>query len=194
MFQSILAATDRITGRDPVVISAARLAKALKVPWSIIHVLESASLGNRQRMLHSHTGQDQDATARYRADARHRLKQSYRDLLAWAPPCEVIIAAGFPWKEIGRQAALGASDLIIMGPHADISNNRAALQVRERIGSTVEGILTRKHCPVLIVNQYPCRPKPAFKRILVGVDFSAPCENALNFAAALACATSSRVP
>ncbi len=186
MFQSILAATDRITGRDPVVISAARLANALKVPWSIIHVLESASLGNRQRMLHFHTGQDQDATARYRADVRHRLRQSYRDLLAWAPPCEVIIAAGFPWKEIGRQAALGASDLIIMGPHADISNNRAALQVRERIGSTVEGILTRKHCPVLIVNQYPCRPKPAFKRILVGIDFSASCERAFKFAVALA--------
>jgi len=186
MFQSILAATDRVTPGDPVVVSAARLANAFKVPWSIIHVLESTSLDNRQRILHFRTGQEQDATARYRADVRHRLRQSYRDLLAWAPPCEVIIATGFPWKEIGHQAALLASDLIIMGPHAGISSKRGALRVQGRIGSTVEGILTRKLCPVLIINQYPCRPKPAFKRILIGIDFSATCERALKFAVTLA--------
>ena len=186
MFQSILAATDRITGRDPVVISAARLANALEVSWSIVHVLESASLNNRQRILHYRTGQEQDASARYRADARRQLRSTYSDLLTWAPPCEVTIRTGFPWKEIGRQASLLKADLIIMGPHAGIRDKSAALRVLGRIGSTVEGILTRKRCPVLIINQYPCRPKPAFKRILVGIDFSTSCESALNFAAALA--------
>lgn len=186
MFTSILAATDRISDRDPVVISAARLANALKVPWSIIHVLESASLNNRERILHFRTGQEQDATARYRADARRQLRRTYRDLLTWAPPYEIRIATGFPWEEIGRQASLLKADLIIMGPHACTSSKRAALRVLGRIGSTVEGILTRKHCPVLIINQYPCRPKPAFKRILVGIDFSASCERALKFAVTLA--------
>lgn len=186
MFQSILAATDRITGRDPVVISAARLANALEVSWSIVHVLESASLNNRQRILHFRTGQEQDATARYRADARRQLRSTYSDLLTWAPPCEVTIRTGFPWKEIGRQASLLKADLVIMGPHAGIRDKSAALRALGRIGSTVEGILTRKRCPVLIINQYPCRPKPAFKRILVGIDFSTSCESALNFAAALA--------
>jgi len=186
MFQSILAATDRIIVRDPVVISAARLANALKVSWSIIHVLESASLNNREHILHFRTGQEQDATDRYRADVRHQLRRTYRDLLIWAPPCDVRIATGFPWEEIGRQASRRKADLIIMGPHAAISSKRDALRVLGRIGSTVEGILTRKHCPVLIVNQYPCRPKPVFRRILVGIDFSASCEKALKFAVALA--------
>jgi nucleotide-binding universal stress UspA family protein len=38
----------------------------------------------------------------------------------------------------------------------------------------------------MIVNQHPCHPKPAFKRLLVGVDFSAACEGALGFAVDLA--------
>lgn len=186
MFTSILAATDRIIGRDPVVISAARMAQALRVPWSIIHVLESASLSNRQRVLHFRTGDEQAATADYRAEVRRCIRQTYRDLLAWAPPCEVQIATGFPWKEIGRQAMAIRADLIIMGPHAGIRSKKGALRSLGRIGSTVEGVITRERCPVLIVNQHPCRPKPAFKHILVGIDFSASCECALRFAATLA--------
>ena len=159
---------------------------ALKVPWSIIHVLESASLNNRQRILHFRTGKEQDATTSYRADVRRQLRHSYNDLLAWAPPCEIRIATGFPWKEIGRQASLLAADLIIMGPHAGSGHKRGALRVLGGIGSTLEGVITHERCPVLIMNQHPCHPKPAFKRILVGIDFSASCECALGFAVALA--------
>jgi nucleotide-binding universal stress UspA family protein len=186
MFTSILAATDRITGRDPVIISAARMARALGASWSIVHVLESASLENRERVLHFHTGQVQDATASYRAEIRRQLRRAYNDLFAWAPPCEIRIATGFPWKEIDRQASLLAADLIIMGPHAGDDDKRGVLRVRDRIGSTVKDMITRQRCPVLMVNQHPCRPKPAFKRLLVGMDFSASCECALGFAADLA--------
>ena len=51
MFTSILAATDRVAGRDPVVISAARMASALGASWSIVHVLASASPDNHERVL-----------------------------------------------------------------------------------------------------------------------------------------------
>jgi hypothetical protein len=57
MFTSILAATDRVTGRDPVIISAARMASALGASWSIVHVLASASPDNHERVLHFRTGQ-----------------------------------------------------------------------------------------------------------------------------------------
>ena len=186
MFTSILAATERVTGRDPVVISAARLAGALEVPWSIIHVLESASLQNRQRVLHYRTGEEQDATAGYHAEVRRQLRHAYRDLLAWAPPCEITAATGFPWEEIGRQASLLKADLIVMGPHTGIRDKGDALKVLGRIGSTTEGVIAHERCPVMIINQHPCRPKPGFKRILVGLDFSVSCECALLFATALA--------
>ena len=68
MFTSILAATDRVTGRDPVIISAARMASSLGASWSIVHVLPSASPDNHERVLHFRTGQALGATARYRSE------------------------------------------------------------------------------------------------------------------------------
>ena len=106
MFTSILAATDRVTGRDPVVISAARMASALGASWSIVHVLASASPDNHERVLHFGTGQTVDATARYRSEIRRQLRHAYSDLFAWSTPCEIRIATGIPWKEIDRQASL----------------------------------------------------------------------------------------
>jgi nucleotide-binding universal stress UspA family protein len=186
MFQSILAATDRISQPDPAVISAARLARMSGTPWSIIHVLESASILDRRRVLHYRTGAEQMATPEYRTHIRRHLKTTYHDLLAWAPPCEVHVATGFPWREISRQAGRIRADLIVMGPHSGIRSKADGLRVLGGIGSTFEGVVTREHGPVMIVNQNPCRPKPSFKRILVGFDFSGSCEKALHFATALA--------
>jgi len=186
MFQSILAATERLARQDPVVTTAARLASALGVPWSILHVLESASLSDRKRVLHFRTGEAQDATPAYCADVRRELRRTYGDLLSWATPCEIRITTGFPWIEISRHAAYLKADLIVMGPHAAIDEPHGAVRVIGRIGSTVEGVITREHAPLMIINGQPCRPKPSFKRLLVGLDFSATCECALGFAAALA--------
>jgi nucleotide-binding universal stress UspA family protein len=186
MFKSILAATDRIVGRDPVVISAARLASALDTAWSIVHILESASLNDRRLILHYRTGEQKNATDDYRSEVRRRIRRTYSDLLAWAPPCEVRITTGFPWKEISRQADRFGAGLIVMGPHGGIRDKDGALRVLGRMGSTLEGVITREHVPVMIINRHPCRPKPVFKRLLVAIDFSASCECALGFAADLA--------
>ena len=186
MFTSILAATDRIAAPDPVVVTAARLAAVHGISWSIIHVLESASLRSRQQVLHFRTGDVQPATDAYLAEVDDALRRTYADLLAWAPPCELKIATGFPWEEIAARAARMQADLIVMGPHAGTGGQPGALRTVGRIGSTVEGVITREHAPVLIIREHPCRPKPAFKRILVGIDFSASCECALSFAGELA--------
>ena len=186
MFTSLLAATDRITASDPVVVTAARLAGAREVSWAIIHVLESASLTNRQQVLHFRTGEVQAADEAYLAEVGEQLRRTYADLLAWAPPCELKITTGFPWEEIASQAERRDADLIVMGPHAEAGGQRAALRTVGRIGSTVEGVINREHAPVLIIREHPCRPKPAFKRILVGIDFSASCKCALAFAGELA--------
>lgn len=186
MFHAILAATDRLAGQDPVVITAARLASALKAPWSILHVLESASLGDRKRVLHFRTGAPQAATPAYCDTVRRRIGRVYSDLLSWATPCEILVSTGFPWMEISRRAELMKADLIVLGPHAAQDAPHGAVRVLGGIGSTVEGVITRDHVPVMIVNGQPCRPKPSFKRLLVGLDFSASCAAAADFAAALA--------
>lgn len=185
MFTSILAATGHLSGRDPVVVTAARLAGTLNVPWSIIHVLESASLSDRQQILHFRSGQPQKATADYAAEVRRHLTHLYQDLLTWRPPFEVNILTGFPWEEIVAHAYRLKTDLIVMGPHAGKGDQDGALRTLGRIGSTMEGVVTHESAPVLIINQHPCRPKPAFERVLVGIDFSASCESALEFAAGL---------
>jgi nucleotide-binding universal stress UspA family protein len=186
MFSAILCASARITASDPAVVTAARLAAAHDATWSIIHVLESASLRNRQRVLHFRSGALQDASDTYRDEVRDRLHRTYRDLLAWAPPCELKIVTGFPWEQIAAQADRSGADLVVMGSHAGTGAREGAVRTLGRIGSTVEGVITREHAPVLIVNEHPCRPKPAFRRILVGIDFSASCTCALAFAGQLA--------
>ena len=169
-----------------LVVSAARLAAAHGVPWSVIHVLESASLSDRQQVLHYRTGHSQSATKSYCHEVGERLRQTYTDLLAWTPPHELTILTGFPWEEIGSQAERLAADLVVMGPHTEAGRPPGALRTVGRIGSTVEGLLGRKHVPVMMIHEHPCPPKPAFKRVLVGIDFSASCESALAFAGRLA--------
>ena len=100
MFTSILAATDRVTGRDPVVISAARMASALGASWSIVHVLASASPDNHERVLHFGTGQTVDATARYRSEIRRQLRHAYSDLFA----CRRLVKSELPRESPGKKS------------------------------------------------------------------------------------------
>jgi nucleotide-binding universal stress UspA family protein len=65
--------------------------------------------------------------------------------------------------------------------------------VAGQIGSTVEAVIMRENCPVMIINPGVDTATAEFKRIVVGIDFSVSCECALTFAARLARQSNGRV-
>ncbi|MGD8835794.1 MAG: universal stress protein [Desulfobacteraceae bacterium] len=186
MFKTILAATDHITVQDPLVEAAALLAAENSGRLVILHVLESASAKDRRWVKHFETGEDFHCNTAYENLVTRQLEITHEEAIHHIPMAKVRVATGYPWEEILRQARSAGADLIVMGPHSGRAVQKGVVRVAGRIGSTVQGVVTREKCPVLIVNP---RLKPQirrFSRILVGIDFSAACECALCFTGQLA--------
>lgn len=152
----------------------------------ILHVLESASTRDRQWVKHYESGRDFQCDPAYEAAVAQQLERTYQAVADLVPMSQVRVVTGFPWEEILRSARQAGADLIVMGPHSGRALQKGVVRVAGRVGSTVEGVVTREKCPVMIVNPRLNRPVYRFARILVGIDFSAACECALCFAGQLA--------
>jgi nucleotide-binding universal stress UspA family protein len=182
MFKSILAATDQVILRDTPVKAALALSRQYRSDLQILHVLESASATNRRRIKHYRTGVDQMANRPYCAEVRARLRRTYPDEAPSPAAVTLDIAVGLPWLAIVERARRIRADLIVLGPHSDHADVRGVVRVEGPLGSTVEGVVMRAPCPVMIVNRALPVGGAVFKRILVGIDFSAACECAVCFA------------
>jgi nucleotide-binding universal stress UspA family protein len=186
MFKSILAATDQVTERDPLVETAAQQAALNRGRLYILHVLESASTRNRRWVKHYATGEDLQCDTVYEDQIRHQLRVAHQAAVKTAPLTQIHVATGYPWKEILHRARQDEADLIVMGPHSGRARQKGVVRMAGQVGSTAEGVIRREKCPVLIVNSHLPQPAKRFKRILVGIDFSEACECALCFAGRLA--------
>jgi nucleotide-binding universal stress UspA family protein len=186
MFKTILAATDQVTERDPLVETAARLAAANHGQLIILHVLESASTRNRRWVKHYATGQDMSCDRDYEERIRRRLRAAHQAAVNAAPAIKIRVATGYPWEAILRRARRDDADLIVMGPHSGRASRKGVIRSVGRVGSTAEGVIRREKCPVMIVNPLLSVPNVPFTRILVGIDFSEACECALCLAGRLA--------
>ena len=185
MFTNVLAATDRVTVSDIPVLTAARIAEQNNGKLHIIHVLESASRKNRRLIKHFKTGEEIRSGAAYEEAVRKEIKKVYADVLRPYGNYEIRITTGFPWEEILRWSRQVSTDLIVLGPHSTRAEEKGVVRVIGKIGSTVEGVIMRENCPVMIVNPSIQKEGLAFKRILVGIDFSKSCECALCLAVEL---------
>lgn len=185
MFINVLAATDRVTVSDIPVLTAARIAEQNNGKLHIIHVLESASRKNRRLIKHFKTGEEIRSGVAYEEAVREEIKKVYADVLKPYENYEIRITTGFPWEEILRWARQIGIDLIVLGPHSTRAEEKGVVRVVGKIGSTVEGVIMRENCPVMIVNPSIQKEALAFKRILVGIDFSKSCECALCLAVEL---------
>jgi|GEM_PF-224930 len=186
MFKTILAATDQVTERDSLVETAAHLVAASHGRLFILHVLESASTRNRRRVKHYATGEDLQSDKDYEGKIYQQLLVAHQAAINTASVSHVRVVTGYPWEEILRWARHDHADLIVMGPHSGRASQKGVVRVVGQVGSTVEGVIRREKCPVMIVNPHLPGPSASFKRILVGIDFSAACECALCFAGRLA--------
>jgi nucleotide-binding universal stress UspA family protein len=186
MFKTIVAATDHITANDPAVEAAALLAAENSSRLVILHVLESASTKNRRWVKHFETGKDIHCDTAYQTLVTLQLEIAHKGAIGHLPTAKIRVATGYPWQEILRQARYCSADLIVMGPHSGRALKKGVVRVVGRIGSTVQGVMTREKCPVMIVNPSLTPQTCRFSRILVGIDFSAACECALCFTGQLA--------
>jgi nucleotide-binding universal stress UspA family protein len=185
MFTNVLAAIDRVTVLDAPVLTAARIAEQNNGKLYIIHVLESTSSDNRNLIKHFKTGEEMVTGAAYQEAVTEEIKKVYANILKSYGNYEIRVTPGFPWEEILRWARQITTDLIVLGPHSNRAEEEGVVRVVGKIGSTVEGVIMRENCPVMIVNPSIQKQGLAFKRILVGIDFSRSCECALCFAVKL---------
>ena len=179
MFKKILVATDVVTGVDAPVSTAVDLARQYEAELTILHVLESASTDNREWVKHFETGNEMMVTGSYLKAVRDELKRTYETALTESEKDSVRIGTGYPWEEILRTARDVDTDLIMVGPHSGHAEERGVVRVAGKIGSTVQGVIARENCPVMIVSRPVSREKLKFRRIVVGIDFSISCECAL---------------
>lgn len=187
MFQHILAATDLIAEIDAPVVSAARLARHTGAWLHLVHVIETAHPGPgddrplRQDAKHASAPTD-DAIA---AEIRKVLQGNYASCVADLPH-QIIVAEGIPWQTILNAAKETSADLIVLGPHSTQAEAKGIERRVGRVGSTAGEVIAHESCPVMVVNRPSDETQLAFRKILVGVDFSASCECAVCFAARIA--------
>jgi nucleotide-binding universal stress UspA family protein len=185
MFNRILGATDVVTTPDAPVVTAARLAQQHHARLYLLHVLESASTENRRWVRHYETGTEMTADAEYEQTVARVLRRTVRDSISGEEPT-VQVTAGFPWEEILHWARQIDADLIVLGPHSTRAQEKGVVRIAGIVGSTVENVVIRETCPVMVVNR-PAKPQQLrFQRVLIPVDFSRSCECAVCFAARLA--------
>ena len=185
MFNKIIVATDMVTAVDAPVVTAARLARQHDAHLSLLHVMESSSTDNRRLIRHFETGEEMLADISYADTVRQALAATYPQLLADVS-FEIRITVGYPWQEILLWAKTTDSDIILLGPHSSRAEEKGVVRIAGRVGSTVENVITRETCPVMIVNQPGSMDQLSFQRVLVATDFSRSCESAVCFAAQLA--------
>ena len=176
-----------VTCGDAPVISASRLARLQGARLYLLHVMESASTGNRRLVRDFRDGTETTADTDYERTIAQALEETYRDDLSDIVH-EIRVAAGYPWEEILRWSGEVDTDLIVLGPHSTRAEEKGVVRNAGRVGSTVENVITRETAPVMVVNRPASQDQLAFQRILVPVDFSRSCECAVVFAATLASA------
>ncbi|WP_321494020.1 universal stress protein [uncultured Desulfobacter sp.] len=182
MFKHILAATDLVGVEDPVVTGAAAVAQTHQAKLDILHVAESSHQNSRHLVKDYKTNEEINFSPEYQAVVQKELFDFYKAILPANMDFDVRVVCGFPWEEIVRHSRNLNAGMIVVGPHSERAAERGTVRVAGKIGSTVEGVVTRENCPVMIINPGVRLSSAAFKKIVVGVDFSVSCECALAFA------------
>ncbi|CCK79753.1 universal stress protein [Desulfobacula toluolica] len=168
MFKHILVATDRVSRADAPVLTALDLAGQYHAKLTVLHVLEPGFTSNTEQVSPDYT-----------ETIKTKLHKTYESDVTYSHIVRFTIRTGCPWKEILNEAHNPDTDLIILGPHSKQTEKKEAVRKNKKIGNTARKILTRKNCPMMIINKPIAKEKLKFQKIIVGIDFSISCECAL---------------
>jgi len=187
MRRTILTATETAEAVTPPLACAIQLARRYNTNLVVVHVREGPPEETACAPLPSAACSPGHECAPADAVLRARLEAVCAEASGESGPRIVEIAWGNPWTAILRCARRHRAALTVIGAHrrtAPSADHRAAYP--PRMGSTAEVVISHAGCPVVIVNRPSAITCRRFRRILVGIDFSATCELALHFAALLA--------
>jgi len=193
VFKKILVATDSLDVCNPPAALAVDLAKQEKARIYLMHVLESSYTLYRDLVKDFRTGEEINATAEYIQAVKKTMEENCAGALSGCKDYVLEAKAGFAWMEILKMARTADIDLIVVGPHRGRAEEKGVVRTRERLGSTVEAIIMRARCPVMIVRRVVAKGRLAFKRILLCTDFSDTCQYALEFSLKVAQKYASRL-
>jgi nucleotide-binding universal stress UspA family protein len=193
MFKRLLAATELVDFCDAPVLTALKIAEQNDAQLSILHVLESETIKDRHFVKHFRTGEEIITSTEYEETVKREINKSCAGILESDFHCTIHVSPGFPWEEILRLARKEKTELIVLGPHTGRANQLGVVRVKGKVGSTVQQVIMHERCPVMITNRCIQNEKLKFKKIVVGIDFSESCKNALIFAIKLAQANDSKI-
>jgi nucleotide-binding universal stress UspA family protein len=182
MFKRVLAATDMLEACDAAVLTALEIAKQNDGKLEIIHVLESDSTIYRNFVKHYKTGEEVASDREYIRKVKKALKAKCDDALVPFNSYEITVTAGFPWEVILKLSRKNRADLIVLGPHSRKFADKGVDRTSGYIGSTIEGVIMRERCPVMIVNRVMSKERLKFKKVMMSTDFSKSCAYAFRFA------------
>lgn len=186
MFGRVLTATDMLDACDAALVTALEIAKQNQGKLFVMHVLEPSyfhECGPRESVKDFKTGEDVAASQEYQNTVKDELDKKCAGTLRQYGNYQIDIAYGRPSIEIRRWARKTGADLIVLGPHAGKEEEGL---IGTTIGNTVEDVIVHATSPVMVVNRLVPREKLHFKKIMVSVDFSRSCKEALKFAIKLA--------
>lgn len=174
MFKKILVASDSVAVCDGATDFASKLAKKSDAGLRLLHVLESPDLIRRQWVKDFWSGEDIAATADYTQAVKQAIAGACAKTMAGCREYAIEVKPGFPWSEILKTARAMKADLIVLGPHGDQAREKGVVRMRAAEGfeSTMEAVVMRAHCPVMIVNHTVPKENPYFRNILLCTDFS----------------------
>lgn len=161
VLSNMLVATDLSARSDRAVERAVLLANQTQAVLTIMHVIDDADLRG--------TAADQ-----MQDDARALIASHVAGLSNQART-RIEIVFGKAGRDILEVAERVKAELIVLGIHRNESRERFR-------GTTAERVIRTGVRPVLLVKAKPQRP---YARLIVGVDFSACCRRAVEFAVRL---------
>lgn len=182
MFKKVLVATDMLEACDAAVLTALEIAKQNNGELYILHVLESTSTIYRHFAKHFKTGEEIVSNEEYEEAVKKEIEKMCDGVLKTYGNYEIRVATGFPWQGILKWAREERVGLIVLGPHAGRAIEKGVVRISGAIGSTVENVIMRERCPVMIVNRAMPQKSLKFKKVMVSIDFSKSCTCALQFA------------
>jgi nucleotide-binding universal stress UspA family protein len=182
MFNKVLVATDMLIRCDPAVQTAIKIARQSDGECCILHVLEDSAKNLYQVDRNDETENEIINETDYKERIKKGIEAKWADEYRSCSKYEIRVTTGLPWEEIVKWARETGSHLIVLGPHEEVDKKKRAARPVRTIGSTIEGVVRREPCPVMIGNRLIPDEKLDFKKVVVCVDFSISCSYALKFA------------
>ena len=147
LFSKILVPVDFSACSEEAFRVALSLARLFQSEVSLLHVIDTKSLGMLNLLGLALPSEERGQTKRLRHQARLNARRLLQLDEAKGVTIRRFLAEGAPWVEIARMARTEKADLVVMGSYGGSASNVDKIF----FGSTAEKVVRTAGCPVLTV-------------------------------------------